>query len=335
MNDASIAYPWGRGRRPGRTPAAGGFTLVELLVVIAIIGVLIGMTIPAIQGLREMSRRAACSQHLTKLSLALSAYHSQYGHYPAGTIAAAGPVRSEPIGFHHNWISGLMPMVDAPNVAAAIDRSAGVYDPANQAVRELEIPFLQCPSAVLALPYQATYAGNQHPDEAPIDEGNQGVFFLNETISNDDIRDGLAYTLFVSEQVQSFGKPLSWMSGTRATLRNTGHAINAHRQTPVNGWGPAFQDPLFVGGFSSQHPQGAQALDGARNPPGPRPSLHKPRSARPDLVSSLSAFVHGKTGSVSAIERTSPTDPQARACAHRHAQDPPESGRHCHRSRTA
>jgi len=262
MNDASIAYPWGRGRRPGRTPAAGGFTLVELLVVIAIIGVLIGMTIPAIQGLREMSRRAACSQHLTKLSLALSAYHSQYGHYPAGTIAAAGPVRSEPIGFHHNWISGLMPMVDAPNVAAAIDRSAGVYDPANQAVRELEIPFLQCPSAVLALPYQATYAGNQHPDEAPIDEGNQGVFFLNETISNDEIRDGLAYTLFVSEQVQSFGQPLSWMSGTRATLRNAGHAINAHLRTPDAGWGPPFQDPLFVGGFSSQHPQGAYILDG-------------------------------------------------------------------------
>jgi type II secretory pathway pseudopilin PulG len=234
-----------------------------LLVVIAIIGVLIGMTIPALQGLREMSRRAACSENLTGLSLALSAYHSQYGHYPAGTVAADGPIRSAPQGFHHNWISGLMPMLDAPNVAAAIDRAAGVYDPANQAVRELQIPFLQCPSAVLELPYQATYAGNQHPDEAPIDEGNLGVFFLNETISNDDIRDGLSYTLFVSEQVQSFGKPRSWMSGTRATLRNAGHAINAHRQTPVNGWGPTFQDPLFVGGFSSQHPQGVQVLEGS------------------------------------------------------------------------
>ena len=51
-----------------------GFTLVKLLVVIAIIGVLLGMSVPAMQNMREMSRRSNCEQNLTQLSLALSAY---------------------------------------------------------------------------------------------------------------------------------------------------------------------------------------------------------------------------------------------------------------------
>ncbi len=41
-----------------------GFTLVELLVVIAIIGVLMGMSVPAMQNMREMSRRSNCEQNL-------------------------------------------------------------------------------------------------------------------------------------------------------------------------------------------------------------------------------------------------------------------------------
>lgn len=240
-----------------------GFTLVELLVVIAIIGVLVGMTIPAIQGLRELSRRASCSENLTRLSFALSAYHLDYGHYPAGSINSDGPIRSEPVGFHHNWISGLLPMLDAQNVYEAIDRSASVYDTSNESVRQLQIPFLQCPSATLIAENGSSYAGNHHPTEAAIDVSNQGVFFLNEMVSDDDISDGLAYTIFVGEKVQDFGTSLSWLSGTRATLRNAGHQINEHRETPSGGFAPEFQDPLFVGGFSSWHTQGTHFLDGA------------------------------------------------------------------------
>lgn len=242
---------------------ARGFTLVELLVVIAIIGVLVGLTIPAIQGLRELSRRAACSENLTGLSLALSAYHVDYGHFPAGSINPEGPIRSEPNGYHHNWISGLLPMLDAQNVYDAIDRSASVYAPSNEPVRQLQLPFLQCPSATMIAENGSSYAGNHHPLEAAIDASNQGVFFLNETISNDDVSDGLSYTIFVGEKMQDYGAPLSWMSGTRSTLRNAGHSINAHREVPAGGFGAEYQDPLFVGGFSSWHTQGAYFLDGA------------------------------------------------------------------------
>ena len=93
-----------RSTRPQET--SRGFTLVELLVVMAIIGVLMGLSIPAMQNMRELSRRSTCAQNLVRVSLALSAYPARNGHYPAGTLADAGPISSAPQGYHHNWKIG-------------------------------------------------------------------------------------------------------------------------------------------------------------------------------------------------------------------------------------
>ena len=110
----------------------GAFTLVELLVVIAIIGILVGLLLPAMQNMRELSRRSSCQQNLAKLSLALSSYNDRYGQFPAGTINADGPIKSQEAGgYHHNWLIGLMPMLDANVVADAVDSSVSVYDDAN------------------------------------------------------------------------------------------------------------------------------------------------------------------------------------------------------------
>ena len=240
-----------------------GFTLVELLVVIAIIGVLVGMSLPAMQNMRELSRRSNCQQRLVQLSLALSAYATRNGHYPAGTQVQTGPIKSEPEGYHHNWIAALLPMMDAANVYQAIDTNVSVYADANQEVRNLSMPMLLCPSASDLRENTTCYAGIHSSTETPIDEDNDGVFILNRGISDDQIIDGLGYTLFVGEKLSRWEEDLGWMSGTRSSLRNVGLQLNVER-TRIRGPHRNRQiSATYVGGLASDHPGGVHLLLGS------------------------------------------------------------------------
>jgi prepilin-type N-terminal cleavage/methylation domain-containing protein len=60
-----------------------GFTLVELLVTIGIIGVLLALSIPAIQKLRELANRIQCASQLRQLGFALHLHHQDHGVLPS------------------------------------------------------------------------------------------------------------------------------------------------------------------------------------------------------------------------------------------------------------
>lgn len=232
------------------------FTLVELLVTIAIIGILVGMAAPAVQGMRESARRAGCQTRLVPIGMALQSYHDRWLHYPVGTVADSGPVLSEPIGNHHNWVGRLLDLLDQPVIASRIDRSVSVYDQRNSAVLELSYSGMKCPSASGAPANASSYIGLHHPTEKSIDDTDWGVFILNVPISRDDISDGLSNTAFVSEKISVAGD-LGWLSGSRATLRNVGGGIRISED-------PFGQLPAsVVGTIGSHHPAGVHILFGS------------------------------------------------------------------------
>lgn len=260
------------------------FTLVELLVVIAIIGVLIALLLPAVQAAREAARRATCVNNMVQIGVALQDYELAHGSLPPGVTDKQGPIHSAAEGNHMSWIVHLLPYIEENSTYRHIDLSAGAYDAKNAPARKVPLVMFNCPSnpwsmmiggegedmydSSKAIASVSTYAGCHHDVEAPIDADNHGVLFLNSHIRAQDVTDGTTHTIYLGEKLR-YKDDLGWMSGTRATLRNTGGALDMHWGTngpvPRNGeetGQDVVPNDLVVGGFGSAHPNVVNFLFG-------------------------------------------------------------------------
>jgi hypothetical protein len=210
-------------------------------------------------------------------------------------VEAKGPIRSEPAGYHMGWLVQILPYVEEGVTFDHVDFSQGVYHKNNAAVRAIPIGLFACPSedkgprsrdGAIAM---SSYAGCHHDVESPIDADNHGVFFLNSHVRSRELKHGTSHTIFVGEKIVQT-TDLGWMSGTRATLRNTGslaRGVLSPRMSPSSlghnraddagedeilwddkAWAPGSQaaakanPKLRVGGFGSYHAGIVQFLFG-------------------------------------------------------------------------
>lgn len=256
-----------------------GFTLVELLVVIAIIGILIGMLLPAVQAVREAARRTHCANNLAQIGIALHGYEFAQEEFPAGVTNPTGPVTSDEVGIDVSFLVEILPHIEQMGIAIRFDKSLGTYAPANAPARKMAIPIYLCPSNPTSGQNEegtagvSCYAGCHNGTEAPIDEDNNGVLYLNSRTKFSDIVDGSSNTILVGE-CNPERTNLGWASGTNATLRNPGDGFSdaVDYYANYNGFGRFESDEdldagledgkednklLDVGSFGSQHNGGA------------------------------------------------------------------------------
>lgn len=135
----------GRGALVGRSMRFG-FTLVELLVVIAIIGILVGLTVPAVQMARESARRGQCSNNLHNLALAMQQHLEAKKCFPTswGTVLDPSTAAADTRSYGHSWIAYLLPYLDEKPLWSQIkfDDTIG----ANLQAAQQVIAILRCPS---------------------------------------------------------------------------------------------------------------------------------------------------------------------------------------------
>ncbi len=183
----------------------GGFSLVELLAVVAILGTLVSLMLPALQSVRESARRAACSNHLRQMGIALANYESSRRAFPPGHDALTGR--------DHAWSSFILPFIEEAQLAGRMAYALPWNDPRNVELADAIISVYVCPSGIESYHGKQDYGGVlgsavklSDDDELPPGWSHSGILYAT---SRDcprpcraaEVSDGLSRTLLVSEGV--------------------------------------------------------------------------------------------------------------------------------------
>jgi len=205
-----------------------GFTLVELLVVIAIIGTLVGLLLPAVQSARESARRAACSNKLKQLGLAMHNFLSARQSFPSNRWSP------NPGTSWNNWETlsaqyAILPFLEETslyeriNATLSASNSSGMY-----ALIRSRVPAFGCPSdatsgsfwgpsnyawcvgsGVYAIPNRTQATGFMHVEARG--SNNTSGSPRTEPVASwpgfepSDFTDGMSNTIMASEILQGNG----------------------------------------------------------------------------------------------------------------------------------
>ena len=192
------------------------FTLVELLVVVGILGVLVALTLVAVQRAREAAAKTGCQNQLRQLALALQLSHDAQGVFPPGhRTLEAQPPRLVATG----WTLDTLPYLE----------QKPLWQKAIAAYEESPYPFLvpphtplgtvvktfACPSDVRAGQIQPIdgmeVALTSYQGVSGITGlDRRGVLFADSRVRLADVADGTSNTLLLGERPPSFDFRYGW-----------------------------------------------------------------------------------------------------------------------------
>jgi len=208
------------------------FTLIELLIVIAIIGLLLNLSLPAIQKSRETARRTQCQNNLRQIGVATASFVSSNRFFPSAggnaedfdTIPAKG-------GFERaGWTFQLLPFIEEREL---YDRGhqvslADAVPGSGTNVQETPVPMYICASRGVRI--------------APSPEGFHFALGDYAGVITDWIRDQWAnQPLPTDEQVQE-----TW----RGIIAKGGHFLRADPDGSAYKWYPRVRPADVTDGLS-------------------------------------------------------------------------------------
>jgi prepilin-type N-terminal cleavage/methylation domain-containing protein len=103
----------------GAQARSNGFTLVELLVVMTVIGVLVSLTVPAVQSAKESARRLQCGNNMKQIGMACQIHVNSEKHYPTGGWGwwwVGDPDRGYGKNQPGGWIYNILPGLELTNL---------------------------------------------------------------------------------------------------------------------------------------------------------------------------------------------------------------------------
>lgn len=183
------------------------FTLVELLVVIAIIGILVGMLLPAVQNVREASRRTDCANNLRQQCLAVHNFESAMRYYPTSFDTKL----NEEVRGSWSIHAKLLPYIEGGNVFDRIDFETDWHEQVDNGPPWFAVPMYSCPSDARAglrfrdgAPYvhSTSYGfnmGSWFVFDPVSQQSGDGAFLVTNKSSAARFYDGLSNTLCGSE----------------------------------------------------------------------------------------------------------------------------------------
>ena len=242
-------------------------TLIELLVVMAIIGTLVGLLLPAVQAVREASRRTACGNNLRSLGCGVASHEAARRAYPVGCLECV----TKPPRRQIAWNVFLLPYIEEAAAAAAFDFSRSYRALENLRAAGTVVPVFLCPSTARTnrtgpttgdrnrngrwdagddlayTDYGGMYGvGYSVPEPLP---QHAGVMQYERPTRATDVADGTSHTVLIAECT---GRDASfqseWANGQNIFDQRATNPINASQNNEIWSDHPGMAGMVFCDG---------------------------------------------------------------------------------------
>jgi prepilin-type N-terminal cleavage/methylation domain-containing protein len=234
-----------------------GFTLLELLVVLAIIGVLLGLTLPAVQRARAAADRLRCANNLKQIGLALHQYHDTFLVLPPGVNIGSGNFAYPYLAWH----ARLLPFLEQSNLwqgtMAAFRQDPFPFDNPPHVGLATVVPLFICPADGRLVTPQVTSSGfpvaftSYLGVEGTNRSSGDGLLYLNSRVNFRDVRDGLSNTLMVGERPPSADLLFGWWYAGAGQDSRTGSCDMVLGVREINASRPRMNCPAGPYAFTS------------------------------------------------------------------------------------